>query len=71
MYGYSDRETMLLSRAMRSVQASGGQVQNLYVQSTSARSEEYRATSKTIRTDLQYKVRQTDFSKDSDGSDSE
>ena len=71
MYGYSDRETMLLSRAMRSVQTSGGQGQNLYVQSRSDRTEEYRATSKTIRTDLQYKVRQTDFSKDSDGSDSE
>ena len=71
MYGYSDRETMLLSRAMRSVQTSGGQMQNLYVQSRSDRTEEYRSTSKTIRTDLQYRVRQTDFSKDSDGSDSE
>lgn len=69
--GYSDRETMLLSRAMRSVQTSGGQMQNLYVQSRSDRTEEYRSTSKTIRTDLQYRVRQTDFSKDSDGSDSE
>lgn len=62
---------MLLSRAMRSVQTSGGQMQNLYVQSRSDRTEEYRSTSKTIRTDLQYRVRQTDFSKDSDGSDSE
>ena len=62
---------MLLSRAMRSVQTSGGQMQNLYVQSRSDRTEEYRLTSKTIRTDLQYRVRQTDFSKDSDGSDSE
>ena len=69
--GYSDRETMLLSRGMRSVQTSGGQIQNLYVQSRSDRTEEYRSTSKTIRTDLQNKVRQTDFSKDSDGSDSE
>ena len=56
---------------MRSVQTSGGQMQNLYVQSRSDRTEEYRSTSKTIRTDLQYRVRQTDFSKDSDGSDSE